>query len=346
MNRAVNWYKRVYSFYFEDTTSQTEIYQEKKKIVPEPIPEIGPTPKYLPWPWRTAKRASQKTTFQSQTDLRKFGPLPENTLECVNLADYTVNKYGLRYDDTGVDESRNSISRPPTRFIPRSKSVVDLTNRESKSGLSRSSSVASLSRSRTVLDAQTPTPRIINLMKSPSIRSLKLTDRSQTNILMPVKEREKMVVEPIERPTIMTKELDNRPLPHYMYPIRTKSVVSKFDTDKFVNPLAKPLRKEYTLLRPLHTKNKLTKSMNDKAKKKKKVLKKKISPYVVIPTPIRQITLLPLNLKKWKDNKVRQDPKKKKQSSKKTAETDFTALSQISKSVNTMESNFSLSPGT
>ncbi|CAC5376044.1 unnamed protein product [Mytilus coruscus] len=327
----------------KDMMSQTELQKERKKIIP-PLPEPqAPTPKYLPWPWRTAKRASHKSAFQSQTDLRKFGPIPETTQECADLADYTVFKYGLKYDDTGVDGVNEKISRPPTRFMPNTDSER-IMSRSRTSILSRSSSVASLHRSHSLLDLKTPTPRRIQLSRASSLKSL-FTERTQTHVLMAIKE--KKVNYKKEIPSIVKKnDTSVRPVPHYMFPIRSNSL-TKFEKEQFQNPLAKPLRRSYTLLRPMPNRNSKDKNIEVRKKpKKKKTNKKKKSPYTVIPTPVRQITLIPLTRKNVTDNKVRPLKAKPKHRPPKTTETNFVVESPSTKSPKTTESNFTQSPDT
>ncbi|VDI27421.1 Hypothetical predicted protein, partial [Mytilus galloprovincialis] len=327
----------------KDMMSQTELQKERKKIIP-PLPEPQtPTPKYLPWPWRTAKRASNKSAFQSQTDLRKFGPIPETTKECVDLADYTVSKYGLRYDDTGVDGVNDKISRPPTRFMPISNSERNMSLSRT-SILSRSSSVASLHRSQSLFDLQTPTPRRIQLSRASSLKSL-VTERTQTHVLMSIKE--KKVNYKKEIPSIVKKnDASVRPVPHYMFPIRSNSL-TKFEKAQFQNPLAQPLRRSYTLLRPMPNKNHKVENIEVRKKpKKKKMNKKKKSPYTVIPTPVRQITLIPLTRKNVTNNKVRPLKLKPKHRPPKTTETNFVVESPSTKSPKTTESIFTQSPDT
>ncbi|XP_052091222.1 uncharacterized protein LOC127728069 [Mytilus californianus] len=326
----------------KDMMSQTELQKERKQIIP-PLPEPQtPTPKYLPWPWRTAKRASHKSAFQSQTDLSKFGPIPETTQECADLADYTVSKYGLKYDDTGVDGVNEKISRPPTRFMP--KTDPDrIMSRSRTSILSRSSSVASLHRSHSLLDLKTPTPRRIQLSRASSLKSL-FTERTQTHVLMAIKE--KKVNHKKEIPSIVKKnDTSVRPVPHYMFPIRSNSL-TKFEKEQFQNPLAKPLRRSYTLLRPMPNRNHKDKNIEVRKKPKKKKTNKKKSPYTVIPIPVRQITLIPLTRKNVTDNKVRPLKAKPKHRPPKTTETNFVVESPSTKSPKTTESNFTQSPDT
>ena len=323
--------------------SQTDFLREMKKTYPPPPPLVtekprpAPTPKYLPWPWRTAKRASQKSQFQSQSNLNKFGPLPETTQDCVNLANYTISKYGIKYDDAGVDHLDQKIPNPPTRFIPRAQSFLTLSRACSTSSFSRSSSVTSLNRSRSMQDIHTPTPRIVHLSRAPSLKSLRsFTERTQTNVLMVIEERkkkeERVVIDPRPDHSI-------RPIPHYMFPIRSKSV-TKFDLKKNMNPLAFPLKRSKTELRPIPNKSKKTKTKVKKNKNKIKRTKKK-SPYSVIPKRPRQVTLMPLS-RPQKTAKVK--PGDIKQKRPKSIETSFPENPETN-SPKTTETSVTESPG-
>ncbi|XP_076092445.1 uncharacterized protein LOC143063894 isoform X1 [Mytilus galloprovincialis] len=121
-----------------DTMSQTELLKKLKNInfrkpptppppppPPTPPPKTPP-PKYMPWPWRTAKRASALVSKQDKG----------------NLADYTISKYGIKYDDTGIPISDKKLSKQATKFIPPPKSLMRMS-RES-SVISRSNSLPSL----------------------------------------------------------------------------------------------------------------------------------------------------------------------------------------------------------
>lgn len=324
--------------------SQTDLLKEMKKIHPPPPPLVtekqrpAPTPKYLPWPWRTAKRASQKSQFQSQSNLNKFGPLTETTQDCVSLANYTISKYGIKYDDAGVDHLDQKIPNPPTRFIPRAQSFRSLSRASSRASFSRSSSLTSLNRSHSMQDIQTPTPRRVHLSRAPSLKSLRsFTERTQTHVLMAIEEKKKKE----ERVVIDHRPDDSiRPIPHYMFPIRSKSV-TKFDLKKNTNPLAFPLKRSKTTLRPILNKSKKKKSKVKKNKNKKIKLTKKKSPYSVIPTPPRQITLIPLS-RQQKTAKVKPGDIKHKRP--KSIGTSFPVSPEI-KSPKTADTSVTESPG-
>jgi hypothetical protein len=180
-------------------------------------------------------------------------------------------------------------------------------------------------------DIHTPTPRIVHLSKSPSLKSLRsFTERTQTNVLMAIEERkkkeERVVIDPRPDHSI-------RPISHYMFPIRSKSV-TKFDLKKNMNPLAFPLKRSKTELRPIPNKSKKKKTKVKKNKKKK-------SPYSVIPKRPRQITLIPLSRPK-KTAKVK--PGDIKQKLPKSIETSFPENPETN-SPKTTETSVTESPG-
>lgn len=319
--------------------SHTDLLGEMKKIhhPPPPIvtekPRPAPTPKYLPWPWRTAKRASQKSQFQSQSNLNKFGPLTETTQDCVNLANYTISKYGIKYDDAGVDHLDQKIANPPTRFIPRAQSFLTLSRASSRASFSRSSSLTSLNRSRSMQDIHTSAPRRVHISRAPSLKSLRsFTERTQTNVSMAIEERKK------KEEIIVIDSI--RPIPHYIFPIRSKSV-TKFDLKKNTNPLAFPLKRSKMELIPNPNKSKKKKTKVKKNKNKKIKLTKKKSPYSVFPTPARQITLIPLS-RRQKTAKVKPGDIKHKRP--KSIRTSFPARPET-KSPKTAETSVTESPG-
>ncbi|XP_052091213.1 rho GTPase-activating protein gacO-like [Mytilus californianus] len=143
-----------------DMMSQTELLKKLKNIAfrepekpptpppppppPTPPPKTPP-PKYMPWPWRTAKRASEKTMYQSEFPMKKVGPVSGSKQDNGNLADYTISKYGIKYDDTGIPISDKKLSRQATKFIPPSKSFVGMSTESSV--ISRSNSLPSLKES-------------------------------------------------------------------------------------------------------------------------------------------------------------------------------------------------------
>jgi len=203
-------------------------------------------------------------------------------------------------------------------------------------------------------DIHTPTPRRVHLSRAPSLKSLRsFTERTQTNVLMAIEERKKK-----EERVVIDHRPDHsiRPIPHYMFPIRSKSV-TKFDLKKNTNPLAFPLKRSKTELRPIPNKSKKKKTKVKKNKNKKIKLTKKKSPYSVIPPPPQQITLIPLSRRqktaKVKPGDIRHKrpksigtifPASSETKSPKTAETSFTESSET-KSPKTAETSFTESPG-
>lgn len=188
-------------------------------------------------------------------------------------------------------------------------------------------------------DIQTPTPRRVHLSRAPSLKSLRsFTERTQTHVLMSIEEKKKKE----ERVVIDHRPDDSiRPIPHYMFPIRSKSV-TKFDLKKTTNPLAFPLKRSKTTLRPIPNKSKKKKSKVKKNKNKKIKLTKKKSPYSVIPTPPRQITLIPLS-RQQKTAKVKPGDIKHKRP--KSIGTSF-PVSPETKSPKTADTSVTESPDT
>lgn len=132
--------------------TQTELLKQMKSIkfkkpptpIPTPPPPEPPPPKYLPWPWRTAKRASTKMFDKPQVSTNKFDPMDGRNNDKKSLADYTISKYGIKYDDTGVDMKPETFSRQATKFMPPKHLSTLSTKNVEQSGIKRSNTIPSL----------------------------------------------------------------------------------------------------------------------------------------------------------------------------------------------------------
>lgn len=79
-------------------------------------PDFPTEPQYLPWPWRTANRAMKSSSASMKSSFR--------SRKAIDLGEYTIKNYGIKYDDTLTNVSSHP---PPRRPLSRASSVMDIS---------------------------------------------------------------------------------------------------------------------------------------------------------------------------------------------------------------------------
>lgn len=79
-------------------------------------PDFPTEPQYLPWPWRTANRAMKNNPVSAKSSFR--------SKQMVDLGEYTIKNYGIKYDDTLTNVSQHPPFRRP---LTRASSVLDMS---------------------------------------------------------------------------------------------------------------------------------------------------------------------------------------------------------------------------